>query len=205
MPLRIYMAFLCFAVLYFLAQKLPYCGSYYTETQRNMPCYQQSPPSGTHRPRSSPTCYQQCASITLLRAVDEVQWYRRTEDWGCREAIRVNRITVTAYGWLQLFKTHLRMGNFLSGVFWELPHSVTAECKVLFRRETGTEAFSAVSSFVRLKAVLRASKERMFCPLSQPLFSYIINNPQRFPQSQGRNVGKKNFFFSCVCMCVHVF
>lgn len=43
------------------------------------------------------------------------------------KAIRVNRITVTACGRLQLFKTHLRMGNFLSRVFWELPHSVAAE------------------------------------------------------------------------------
>lgn len=36
---------------------------------------------------------------------------------GCWEAISFNRITLTAHGWLRLFKTHLRMRNFLSGVF----------------------------------------------------------------------------------------
>lgn len=166
MPLRIYMAFLCFAVLYFLAQQLPYCGSYYTKTQRNMPCYQQSPPSGTHGPRSSPTCYQQCASITLLRTVDKVQWYRRTEDWGCREVIRVNRITVTAYGWLQLFKTHLRMGNFLSGEFWELPHSVAAECKVFFSQGDGDEGFFCSFFFCPFKGCFVSCPP----PRCQPFF-----------------------------------
>lgn len=133
-----------------------------------MPLYQQSPPSGTHSPRSSPTCYQQSTSVTLLRIVDKVQCSLEVEGQrdrvGCREAIRVNRITVTAFGWLQLFKTRLRMGNFLSGSILELPHSVEAERKVLFHRERGGESSFCTFFFCPFRGFF--CECRMCCPLS---------------------------------------
>lgn len=75
---------------------------------------------------------------------------------GCRKAIMVNRITVTAFGWLQLFKTRLRMGNFLSGSILGTP---------TFGSSRAEGGLSAVTSFVHLKGFLCTSKERMCCPL----------------------------------------
>lgn len=100
---------------------------------------------------------------------------------GCREAIRVNRITVTAFGWLRLFKTRLRMGNFLSGVFLELPHSVAAERKIPFHRERGEKGGSFLCSFVFclfFLFFLQGPKE-----LCVAFFKNTINNPLRLPQS----------------------
>lgn len=96
--------------------------------------------------------------ITVLHLGDKVK-LRRTEDWGRREVIRVNGITLTAYGWLQLFKTHLRMGNFLSGVFWELPHLVVAE--------TGTEP--SLQFRLCLKLFCQRPRHACVAPLLNPL------------------------------------
>ena len=63
---------------------------------------------------------------------------------GCRKAIRVNRITVTAFGWLQLFKTRLRMGNFLSGSILGTPTFGSSRSQgflFFFHRGRGRELF----------------------------------------------------------------
>ena len=70
---------------------------------------------------------------------------------GCREAIRVNRITVTAFGWLQLFKTRLRMGNFLSRSILGTPTFGSSRAQGPFSQGEGERAFSALSSFVLIE------------------------------------------------------
>lgn len=123
----------------------------------------------------------------MLHLGDKVK-LRRTEDGGRREVIRVNGITLTAYGWLQLFKTHLRMGNFLSGVFWELPHLVVAEM--------GTEL--SLQFLLRLKLFCQRPRNACVAPLLSPFINiYLINNPVRFPQSKGRTAS--------VCMSLRPF
>lgn len=113
-----------------------------------------------HSPSSSPTRYHRYTNITVLHLGDKVE-LRRTEDWGCREVIRVNGITLTAYGWLQLFKTHLRMGNFLSGVFRELPHLVVAE--------TGTEL--SLQFLLCLKLFCQLPRNTCVAPLLSPFIN----------------------------------
>lgn len=124
---------------------------------------------------------------------------------GCRKAIRVNRITVTAFGWLQLFKTRLRMGNFLSRSILGTPtfgSSRSQSCCFFFHRGRGRELFLL---FLHLSVFL-GGFERLRSTCIAPLLAflpYIINNPLRFPQSKGRDRKKLAVcFFLCVCACL---
>lgn len=60
---------------------------------------------------------------------------------GCRKAIMVNRITVTAFGWIQLFKTRLRMGNFLSGSILGTPTFGSSQAQGPLSQREGAESF----------------------------------------------------------------
>lgn len=113
--------------------------------------------------------------------------------WGYRKAIRVNRITVTAFGWQRLFKTHLRMGNFLSGSILGTPTFGSSRAQGPFSQGEGGELF--------LLFLLLSVERGFFANACVALFfSYIINNPPRFPQSDSRQE-KRAVFFLCVCVC----
>lgn len=138
----------------FFARQLPYHGSCYTgemclAISNHLPVHT-VPGARSHAISSKPAKPRSVPQIKY--SVREGQRDRvKDRLLGCRKAIRVNRITVTAFGWLRLFKTHLRMGNFLSGSILGTPTFGSSRAQGPFSQGEGGESFFCSFSFCPFK------------------------------------------------------